>query len=96
MINLNIENRSQELWTAQNTLAERDEQRYLSYFPPTARFENVIVSSTNNSDSNVLTKERLLDVMKMHESIETEVAYFEGGNYNYRSVYERRWIMHEL
>ena len=85
MINLNIESRSQELWTAQNTLAERDEQRYLSYFPPTARFENVIVSRTN-SDSNVLTKERLLDVMKMHESIETEVAYFEGENYNFTDL----------
>ena len=86
MINLNIESRSQELWTAQNTLAERDEQRYLSYFPSTARFENVIVSSTNNSDSNVLTKERLLDVMKMHESIETEAAYFEGENYNFTDL----------
>ena len=85
MTQLNIESRSEELWVVPSSTGKSDEKRFLAHFPSSARFENVIVG-TENSDSNVLTKDRLLDVMEMHKSIETGVSFFEGGNYTYTDL----------
>ena len=71
----------QKLWVPQNTQAEVEQEQYLTYFPPTSRFENVIATSKNTDNSNILTKDHLLDVMNMHESIQFGVATYDNEEY---------------
>lgn len=51
-------------------------QQFLEYFPATSRFQNVIITSKNSD--NVLTKQHLMEVMKLHESIESDVSTYNG------------------
>lgn len=69
-----------QLWVPQNTEAEKEQDAFLSYFPPTSRFENVIASG-NPDGSNVVSKERLVEAMEMHGSIETGKSIYEGKEY---------------
>ena len=68
------ESRGEELWVPQNTVAEREEETYLSYYPRTARFNQMIVQSSNRNDNNVLSKDILMETMKVHMQIEQGVA----------------------
>ncbi len=90
MAKLNTENRPEELWVPQNTIAEEEGNRFLGHFPPTSRFESVIVSSSSSggdsSKNNVLTKENLIDVMKMHSSIQNGISIYNGTNYTYTDL----------
>jgi hypothetical protein len=90
MAKLNTENRPEELWVPQNTIAEEEGNRFLGHFPPTSRFESVIVSSSSSGDdsskNNVLTKKNLIDVMNMHSSIQNGVSMYNGTNYTYTDL----------
>ena len=70
ILQLTTENRPEKLWVPQDTEAEAKQMRFLSYFPPSSRFESVIVMAAEAGDS-VLTKENLVAAMEMHASIET-------------------------
>mmetsp|Transcript_6719 Transcript_6719/g.14657 ORF Transcript_6719/g.14657 Transcript_6719/m.14657 type:complete len:1019 (-) Transcript_6719:132-3188(-) len=73
MAKLNTENRPEKLWVPQNTQAEVEQDNYLSFFPPSSRFEQVIATA-KEAGGDVLTKDSLIDAMKMHESIETGIS----------------------
>jgi Niemann-Pick C1 protein len=91
MAMLNTENRPEELWVPQNTLAEAEGSAFLSYFPPTARFQSVIISGADSSSRsgggnnyvNILTKENLINVMKMHQSIQNNNSTYNDQNYTF-------------
>jgi len=85
MAKLTTENRPEKLWVPQNTQGEQEQDQYLSYFPPTSRFQNVIVTA-KKSNANVLTKGYLLDVMKMHDSIETGVSEHDEEKYTFTDL----------
>jgi len=82
MVKLNTENRPEKLWVPQDTQAEQEQEQFLSYFPPTSRFNNVIATSSDDN-ANVLTKDHLVDVMTMHEAIETGVSTYENEQYTF-------------
>ena len=69
----------------QNTEAEAEQDRYLGYFPTNARFQNAIVTGAVEGE-NVLTKSHLMNVMKMHQSIETDVSEYEGAKYTFTDL----------
>eukprot|EP00571_Detonula_confervacea_P011903 CAMPEP_0172304244 /NCGR_PEP_ID=MMETSP1058-20130122/5671_1 /TAXON_ID=83371 /ORGANISM="Detonula confervacea, Strain CCMP 353" /LENGTH=1046 /DNA_ID=CAMNT_0013015385 /DNA_START=38 /DNA_END=3178 /DNA_ORIENTATION=- len=77
MTQLTTENRPEKLWVPQNTQAEAEQNQFLSYFPPNSRFQNVIASA-KEPNANMLTKDHLVDVMKMHESIELGESVYEN------------------
>lgn len=89
MAKLNTENRPEELWVPQNTVAEEEGTAFLNFFPPTSRFESVIVSSSSTADDdsgmNVLTKDNLINIMKMHQAIETTNSTYNDQNYTFAS-----------
>jgi hypothetical protein len=58
----------QKLWLSQNTQADVEQTRFLSYFPPSSRFQNVIATA-KEANAIMLTKGQLADVMKMHSMI---------------------------
>lgn len=60
-----------QLWVPQNTEAEAEQDKFLNYFPPSSRFEQVIATSSSSGGGNVLTKDALMDAMRMHQSIAT-------------------------
>lgn len=67
------ENRADKLWVPQNTIAEAETVLYESYFQSVARLNSIIVES-KESGENVLTKESLVDAMKMHTKIYTSTV----------------------
>ena len=73
---LTTENRPEKLWVPQDTEAEAEQMRYLSYFPPSSRFESVIVTAAEAGES-VLTKENLVAAMEMHASVKMGGATLE-------------------
>lgn len=75
-MNFETENRSEKLWVPQDTRAEAETNEYQKYYGSTTRFNSIIVQSAE-SGGNVMTKEHLIDAMKMHEKIETVVAKAE-------------------
>jgi len=75
-MNFKTENRSDKLWVPQNTRAEAETNDYQKYFGSTIRFNSIIVQSAETG-GNIVTKEHLVDAMKMHEKIETFVAKAE-------------------
>lgn len=46
-----------------------EQDQYLSYFPPSSRFNNVVVTA-KETGADVLTRDNLVEAMKMHQSIE--------------------------
>merc|ERR1719223_294231 len=79
-MNWSTENRAENLWVPQNTIAETETEMYQAYYASTSRFNNVIVrSSTNNG--NILTKATMTEALMMHKEIETLVATVEGEDY---------------
>mmetsp|Transcript_21430 Transcript_21430/g.45804 ORF Transcript_21430/g.45804 Transcript_21430/m.45804 type:complete len:210 (-) Transcript_21430:1218-1847(-) len=85
MAKLNTENRPEKLWVPQNTQAEVEQDKFLSYFPPSSRFQNVIASA-KETGTNVLTKDNLVDLMKMHESIATGESEVENESYTFADL----------
>jgi len=85
MLKLTTENRPEKLWVPQNTIAEEEQNRFLSYFPPTSRFQNVIASA-KESNANMLTKSHLMDVMMMHTSIENGKSTYEDEVYTFTDL----------
>jgi predicted RND superfamily exporter protein len=82
------ESRALKLWTPQNTIAEKEGNEYEEIFARTSRFNNIIVRSSNNNGSskNVLVKETLVEVMKMHLEIETKEATIDDEIYKLTDV----------
>ena len=76
---LTTKNRPEKLWVPQDTGAEAEQIRYLSYFPPLSRFESVIVTAVEAGDS-ILTKDNLVAAMEMHASIETGRATLDDAS----------------
>ncbi|KAL7532461.1 hypothetical protein ACHAXR_004644 [Thalassiosira sp. AJA248-18] len=74
------------MWVPQNTQGEVEQDQFLSYFPPTSRFQNVIASSKETEGGDVLSKDHLLEAMKMHESIETGESEYEGNTYKFADL----------
>lgn len=62
------ENREDKLWVPQDTQAEADTIRYEEYYPATFRFNQLIVQAPEGE--NVLSKERLVEAMSLHEDIQ--------------------------
>lgn len=79
------ENRGEELWVPQDTIAEEETGMYQSYFPSSSRFNSLIVegATTNSSVKNVLTKSHLEEAMKLHKEIETGVATVDDVEYSF-------------
>ena len=73
------ENRGEELWVPQDTDAEDETDRYQAYFAADARFNTMIIEASNGG--NVLTKDTLVDAMKMHNQIATVVSTTDGMDY---------------
>jgi len=70
------ENRTEKLWVPQNTLAEVERTNYESYYESLSRFNNAIVQADVKGE-NVLTKDRLVEAMSMHNAIVTTKATVE-------------------
>ena len=71
------ESRPEKLWVPQGTTAANEEDQYLALYPPTGRFNTMIVTAVATSSSNnnnVLTKERLMEAMQVHEEIASTVV----------------------
>jgi hypothetical protein len=67
--------------------ASLESQQFFEYFPANSRFQNVIISSGENEGSrNVLTQDQLVNVMKLHESIETGVSTYDGTSYTFTDL----------
>ena len=69
----------------------KNHQQFQTYFPTSSRYQNVIASRRNtdqdsSSSTNVLTKEALIDVMKLHESIESGISIYDGKEYTYTDL----------
>ena len=78
------ENRETKLWVPQNTIAEDETEAYKEHFPSTSRFNQIIVRAKTNS--NVLTKEVLMDAMAMHTQIETQEIEVDGVTMTLKDV----------
>jgi hypothetical protein len=66
-------------------------QQFLSYYPANSRFQNIIISSaqkdeSEGSNNNVLTKEQLIQVMKLHQSIQNGVSTYDGQEYTFADL----------
>ncbi|KAL3804398.1 hypothetical protein HJC23_011326 [Cyclotella cryptica] len=87
MAKLTPENRPEKLWVPQGTQAGIEEEQFFEYFPANSRFQNVIISSSkNDGSSNVLTKDKLVNTMKLHESIESGVSSYNGTSYTFSDL----------
>ena len=71
---LKTEDRPEKLWVPQGTLAEKETDMYNEYFPRTSRFNSIIVQSIDKDNTNILTKDLLIEAMKMHTSIESGIS----------------------
>eukprot|EP00977_Amphora_coffeiformis_P018261 scaffold6349_cov167-Amphora_coffeaeformis.AAC.5 len=71
------ENRAEELWIPQDTTAEAENAQFERLYPPTARF-NTMILQASTAGGNVLIKNILVDMMKVHRSIEGGVSTYEG------------------
>lgn len=76
---LETENRPEELWVPQDTIAETEEAVYREHFPPSARINQVIISASDKG--NVLTQASLLEAMQLHADIEAGVSTYEDEEY---------------
>lgn len=85
---LKTESRVEKLWVPQNTIAEEETTRFQEYFPED-RVSLVVVQSNSSSDRNVLTKDRLLSAMNMHNDILTREAKHEDELYTLPDVCTR-------
>jgi predicted RND superfamily exporter protein len=74
------ENRADELWVPQETVAEVETAQYQEYFQGTARINTMLVQSAVARE-NVLNKEHLIQAMQMSEVIETEKAEADTTDY---------------
>lgn len=83
------ENRSEKLWVPQNTLAEEETSIHQEYFGSENRFNSMIVQSQSdanvnaNVNANVLTKENLMQAMKMHQKITSTVVTVDDTDYTF-------------
>jgi Niemann-Pick C1 protein len=75
------ENRGEELFVPQNTIAEKETEMYQELFPSTSRFNQLLVQADSES-SNVLSMERLEEAMKMHKEIETNKSSVDDIEYD--------------
>lgn len=82
---LTTENRPEKLWVPQDTKAELETIQYNGYFPRSSRINNVIVESAKSGE-NILTKESLVSVMKLHQNIETKESENEGEKSTYTDL----------
>lgn len=71
---LKTEDRPEKLWVPQGTLAQKETDLYNEYFPRTSRFNSIIVQSIDKDNTNILTKDLLIEAMKMHTSIESGIS----------------------
>lgn len=90
MTTLTTENRPEKLWVPQNTIAEVEQASFKSYFPPSSRFNNVIVRNPSGEEDNILTKKALRDVMRMHLAIEESTSEFDNVTYTFIDLCSKR------
>lgn len=79
------ENRQVKLWVPQNTPAEIETEKYESYFQSDSRL-NVVLFEASNAGENVITKDTLVDAMKVHTQIATGVATVEDKKYTFTDL----------
>ena len=75
------ENRGDELWVPQGTTAEEETNQYEIYFASTSRFNNLILQGKASTSNNVLSKDALLDALRLHKAIATGVSTVDGEDY---------------
>jgi Niemann-Pick C1 protein len=75
------ENRPDELWVPQGTIAEVEEQQYLAYFPPSTRINTMIISDHESNGGNVLTREALEQALELQMKIASTESTFENTTY---------------
>lgn len=82
-INFTTESRPEKLWVPQGTTAATEEANFLKNFPPTGRFNTMIVTagSTNTNSNNVLTKDTLEQAIQLHREISTTVTTYNDNDY---------------
>ncbi|CAB9519756.1 Pick C1-like protein 1 [Seminavis robusta] len=84
---LESENRPEELWVPQNTLAEKEQEMYLNYFPPTTRINTMIISSKSpNNQKNVLTETTIQDALSLQQEIHTTPSNFNNDTFTANST----------
>jgi len=79
------ENRAVKLWVPQDTTAEIETDRYQEYFGGMTRFNQLIVQASTENE-NILTKDRLVDAMKMHQQIITDEATVDDVQHSYSTL----------
>ena len=77
--NWTTENRREELWVPKDTEAETETDQYETYFAPDARLNTMIIEAS--SGGNVLTKDTLVDAMKMHDDMMAGSSTTDGVTY---------------
>jgi len=77
---LKTENRPEKLWSPQNTRAEMETKKYKATYP-SARISNILITSDDADDTNVLTKASLVSAMKLHGQIEDGKSTTDGDDY---------------
>jgi predicted RND superfamily exporter protein len=83
------EDRAEKLWVPQNTIAENEKDLNDKYFPTESRFNSIIIQAnpeSNNSDENALTKQVVMDAMKMHNKISTESVSVDDEDYDFQKL----------
>lgn len=75
------ENRPEKLWVPQDTTAETEEEMFLSYYPRTSRFNNVLVQDAEEN-ANVLSRENLEAAVRMHTRIATTISTVDSEDYD--------------
>lgn len=79
------ENRQEKLWVPQNTKAEVETEQYETHFESLSRL-NVVIVKADKEKGNVLTKDRLVDAMKMHAQIAAGVATVDEEDHTFTSL----------
>jgi hypothetical protein len=74
------ENRPEELWVPQGTIAETEEASYEALYPSTSRINTMIVSASQEG-GNVLTKDAIQQALELHRRIEGTASTYENATY---------------
>ena len=67
---LTSKNRPEKLWVPQDTMAEQETVKYKSIYKPNYCLNNVLITSSDENNKNVLYKYILVCAMKLHKNIE--------------------------
>mmetsp|Transcript_3720 Transcript_3720/g.9341 ORF Transcript_3720/g.9341 Transcript_3720/m.9341 type:complete len:904 (+) Transcript_3720:610-3321(+) len=77
---------SLRLWVPQGTTAQTESDLYQGYFGGNSRINSLIIEPSSDDNDNVLTKDLLLDAMKMHQEIASGQSQEDGETYTFTDL----------